>query len=369
MKPLFADQAKPTAQSVAVSVEPVPPGFKDVTPMSLVTQSSKPMVVARVITDAEIDKLGERNSSRVAETTKKIIANIKASDTEGMGLKLNELVVQAKKLDPKTLGKPGFFGRIFGAAGNVKEKLMGEFATVETQVNRLTGELDGMAKLMDQRVGDCDKMFEENFQTYQALQQDIAAGELMIQQLDDQVAQLGTPTDAFGAQTVADLQSRADRLRKRVDDFQRGSQLAINAAPEIRMQQSHCRSLVSAVRDIKVTTLPAFMGVFSRYVLSLETKKGVELVNTIYDATDAAFRTQADQLRQNAQQVARAQQRSVVTIETLEHMQTQLFGAIDDAKKIAEEGRAAREAAKPKLKELEQGLIARFSPPALLSTN
>jgi uncharacterized protein YaaN involved in tellurite resistance len=104
-------------------------------------------------------------------------------------------------------------------------------------------------------------------------------------------------------------------------------------------------------------------------VLALESKKGAELVNTVYDATDAAFRMQADQLRENTQQIARAQQRSVVTIETLEHMQTQLLGAVDDALKIADEGRKAREAAQPKLRQLEQGLISRFSPQHLITSN
>lgn len=361
MKPLFANEVKTAA----------PAGFQEI----LQPQQSHPIAIAkpastgRIITDADIDKLGETNATRVAQTTAKILANVKASDTDAMGAKLNELVGQAKKLDPKKLGKPGFFGKLFGAAGNLKEKLMAEYASVETQMNSLTKELDTMAGLMKKRADDCDTLFEDNFQTYQALKGDIASGEQMILDIEAEIAALGTPADAFGAQKIADLQARADRLRKRCDDFDRGCQLAILAAPEIRMQQGHCRSLASTVRDIKVTTLPAWQGVFSRYIIALEAKKGAEIVNTVYDATDAAFRMQADQLRENTQQIARAQQRSVVTIETLEHMQTQLLGAVDDALKIAKEGRDARDAAKPKLRQLEQGLISRFSPQSLITSN
>jgi uncharacterized protein YaaN involved in tellurite resistance len=362
MKPLFQDETK-TA---------VPTGFQEV----FQPQQSHPVAVVspvrqanpgRIVTDADIDKLGESNANRVAQTTKKILENVKASDTDAMGAKLNELVSQAKKLDPKKLGNPGFFGKIFNFGANVKEKLMAEYASVETQMNALTKELDTMAGLMKKRAEDCDTLFEDNFQTYQSLKGDIANGMQMVEDIEAQIAALGTPSDAFGAQTIADLQSRADRLRKRCDDFERGCQLAILAAPEIRMQQSHCRTLATTVRDIKVTTLPAWQGVFSRYVIALEAKKGAEIVNTVYDATDAAFRMQADQLRENTQQIARAQQRSVVTIETLEHMQTQLLGAVDDALRIAKEGRDARDAAKPKLKQLETELIGRFSPQHLIS--
>jgi uncharacterized protein YaaN involved in tellurite resistance len=309
----------------------------------------------------------QTSTSSVKRTQREL--PVKASDTDAMGAKLNELISQAKKLDPKKIGKPGLIGRIFGAAGNMKEQLMANYATVETQMNRLTGELDGLASQMKKRAEDCETLFEDNFQTYQSLQADMKAGMQMALDIEAEIASLGTPTDAFAAQKIADLQARADRARKRCDDFDRGCQLAILAAPEIRMQQGHCRSLATTVRDIKVTTLPAWQGVFSRYVLALETKKGAELVNTVYDATDAAFRMQADQLRENTQQVARSQQRSVVTIETLEHMQTQLLGAVDDALKIADEGRKAREAAQPKLRQLEQGLISRFSPQHLITSN
>lgn len=372
MKPLFAETPAPTATAV-------PAGFQAVDLTPQVAQPVVPYVAdnrpetrrvpatGRVITDDMIDKLGTENATRIASTTKKILENVKASDTDEMGKKLNEIVAQAKKLDPNKLGKPGFFAGLLGMGANVKEKLMAEFASVETQMNQLVKQLDLMSNLMEQRVKDCDTLFDENKASFDRLGQDIVAGQQMLVEIRAQIDAMGTPSDGFGAQQLADLEARYHRLEKRIDDFERGQQLALIAAPDIRNQQGHCRSLVSTASDLKVTTIPAYMGIFSRYVISLEAKKGAELANTIRDATDAAFRLQADQMRENSRQIATAQQRSVVSIETIEHMQTQLLGALDDAKKIAEEGRKAREAAKPKLKQLEQDLIQRFSPQNLIT--
>lgn len=372
MKPLFADSPAPTATAV-------PPGFQAVDLTPQVAQPIVPYVAdnrpetrrvvatGRVITDDMIDKLGSENATAVAATTKKILENVKASDTEGMGKKLNEIVATAKKLDPNKLGKPGFFGSLLGIGGNVKERLMGEFASVETQMNRLVVELDKMAKLMDQRVKDCDTLFDENKAGFDRLGRDIETGQQMLVEIQASIDALGQPKDGFEAQQIADLQARYQRLEKRIDDFERGRTLALIAAPDIRAQQGHCRSLVSTSADLKVTTIPAYMGIFSRYIIGLEAKKGAELTTAIQNATDEAFRMQADQMRENARVIATAQQRAVVSLETLEHMKTQLLGALDDAQKIAEEGRKAREAGKPKLKELEQGLIQRFSPQNLIT--
>ena len=352
MKPLF--------QSTQPAVQPVQ-GVSPSYGVSLVS-TQLPATVAPVISDADIEQLGEQNASRHSQITQKILANVKASDTEGFGAQLNSLIATSKQLDPSKMGKPGMIGKLLGLGGNVKERLLSQYATVESRMNTIVADLDKMATLMKTRVDDLDVMFEENFQTHELLRSDVERGNQMVIAIDAQIQSLGTPTDAFGAQQIADLQSRADRLRKRIDDLERGMQLAKLAAPEIRMQQAHNRSLANSVRDIKVTTIPAWQGVFTRYIIGLEAKKGAELVNSVYDATNAAFRAQADQLRENSQHIAKAQQRSVVDIDTLVHMQDQLIASVDDALRIANEGRQAREAAKPKLQQLETTLIQRFTP-------
>lgn len=355
-------QPKPLSfGSVPATVYAAPPVAQS--PLMQVVEASTPTPSRSiaVITDAEIDQLGQGSASRVADTSRKILESVRASDTEGFGQKLNELVSTAKQLDPSKMGKPGLIKRVLGFGGAVKEKMLAEYQTVEARMNVLSDELDKMAALMTKRVEDCEKMFVENEQTYVQLKGEVARGKQMHADMEVAIKAFGQPTDPFELQKLADLQARADRLLKRVDDFERGMLIATNAAPEIRMQQAHNRALAQSVRDIKATTIPAWMGVFSRYVIAMEAKKGAELIHSVYDATDAAFRQQADLMRENSRTVAQAQQRSVVSTETLEHMQKQLIGAVDDALKIAEDGRKAREQAKPKLKQLETELYQRFA--------
>ena len=79
---------------------------------------------------------------------------------------------------------------------------------------------------------------------------------------------------------------------------------------------------------------------------------------------------QADQLRENVTLIAKASQRSVVDIDTLEHMQNQLEGALNDAKRIADEGAKARADARVKLAGMDAALIQRnVSPTSLPLSN
>lgn len=364
MSNLFADATPAHAKINTVDLS----GFTEVKqdqPIALqsISPVSSRAVSTQVVTRAMVTALAQRNGAKPSSITTQILSAVKASESDELGLKLNQLVATTKKLDPTKMGKPSMLGKLLNFGGNVKEKMLSEYQSVEQRMNVLGGELDKMASLMSKRAEvDCEQMYTENEATYIGLDQDIVHGNQMLTDARVQLATAPAPKDGFEAQHIADQQALIADLEKVIDDFKRGQQLCLLAAPQIRMQQAQNRTLAQSVKTIQTTTIPAWQGVFSRYILAMEAKKGAELVNGVYDATDAAFRMQADLLRSNTVEVAKAQQRSVVSTDTLMHMQEQLLGAVDDALKIAADGKAAREADAPKLKALEQQMISRFTP-------
>lgn len=316
----------------------------------------------KIISSADIDKLGENSTKQSMAMSNKILASVNASDTDQFGEKLNNLIGLSKQLNPATMGKPGFMQKLFNLKSSVTNRLKAQYDTVEQRMNELVDELDKMAAKRMQRIQDLEVMYKENEQTYWLLKGNVADGNEMLTHLEQEVAVLQQEgsTDPFQAEKIAQVNTKIKHLQKRIDDFERGMQLCVFAAPDIRMQQEHNRSLASSVNDIKATTIPAWQGVFSRYILALETKKGAELVTSVQDATEAAFRMQADLIVQNSVAITTAQQRSVVSVETLEYMQKQLISAVDQARDIEQKAALARQQAKPQLQKLTEDLINRY---------
>lgn len=370
-KPLFGG-GKPASAKPAMVLDAQPvvqtPLTNSIVAATLAPTLVKPSQVAlRPVTDQEIDAIGHSNGMKAASTSRAILDAVKASDTEQFGQQLNALVATTKGLDPSKMGNKGLIGKITGMFGNAKEQVLGQVQTVEKRMDTLVGEMEKSVVLYTKRIGDIEKMFEENFQTHEALGREIVNAEELLLILNAQLANEQAATDAFSAQRLADQEDRIQRVEKKIDDLKRGQHLCKLAAPELRRMQSNSRALAETFQNIKAVTIPAYMGVFSRYVLNLEAKKGAELATSVADATDAAFRMQADSLRENTQTIAKAKQRAVVSIETIEHMQTQLLASYDDAKKIADEGRKARQEAAPKLQAMEQELVSRFVPQQITS--
>lgn len=346
--PLF----RPTAVTDSVPTITEPPAANPIV--------VSPAISIVTITDDQIEQLGERTTAQLATVSKQMMSSIKASDTDVFGQKLNELVGVAKGLNPSNFQKGGIMGKLNSLFGSTKDKMMSQYSTVEQRMNALIAELDDATKLHTQRVGDLEQMYESNFQTHQQLEQAALQGNTMAEAIKIQIAASQTATDAFAAQNVADLTNRLDRLEKRIDDINRSMLLAKQAAPQIRLMQDNARSLASKFKDVKAVTIPAWQNAFALYLMQLEQQKGAQLANAVHDATDEAFRMQADMLRQNTQEIAKAKQRSVVTIETLQHVQDQLLGAFDDMTAIAVQEKQSRKDAEVKIKALEQQLVDRF---------
>lgn len=369
MSSLFGDDSgRPAGAAKTTTATPTAASFVQLEPQAMSlpavhNPSTAASYTSRApITDDAIEKLGSQQSTQLSRFSQGMLQQVRASDMEGMGDQLNQLVGAAKSLDPSRFSDKGLLNKIRNLMGSVKERMMAEYQTVEGRMNTLITEIDKSMALHTRRISDLEDMYNANYQTHQALEQCVAQGEEMLVALQAEIDQEKQITDSFAAQRVKDKVDRYERLEKRIDDIKRMMLLAKQTAPEIRLLQDNARTLAEKFKDVKNVTIPAWQNAFTLYIIQLEQKKGAAIANGVHDATDAAFKMQADALRQSTQEIAKAKQRSVVSIETLEHVQEQLLGSFDDCARIAEEGRRARKAAEPKLKQLEQQLIDRFVP-------
>ncbi len=371
MKPLFSSDEEANAASttpaaptptLAPLLDPAP--MPDALPALRPEASAAPIVRVDVsgIDDKAIEALGGSTGAGVAKVSAKLLGTVRASDADVFGTQLNELIATSKGLDPAKLRSGGLVSRLTNMFGSVKEKMLSQYQVVESRMDTLVTEMTRHANVHRARIQDFDEMYKGLEQYYQGLDADVKKGEEWASRLRQAVAQQAAPSNAFEAQQATELKRRLERLEKRIDDLKRAMLMATQMVPQIRLSQDNARALTDTFTDIVNVSIPAWRNVFSLYLLQLEAKQSAAVANAAYDATDAAFRAQADMLLENTETVARAKQRSLVSLETAQHVQTQLVTAFDKLEQISNEGQQRRQAELPKLQELERELIARFSP-------
>ncbi|MFB0983872.1 MAG: toxic anion resistance protein, partial [Acinetobacter towneri] len=207
------------------------------------------------------------------------------------------------------------------------------------------------------RVDTLDKMILGVQDEYKQLGIYIAAGKLKQQEIQQQISEFSAqPQDQTTTQKIYDLNHLANNLEKRVSDLQVLQQSAMQTLPMIRIIQSNNLMLVDKFYAIKNITLPAWKNQISLAISLNEQKNSVQLANSIDDATNELLRRNADLLHQNSVDTAKANQRSVIDIETLEHVQNTLIKTVNDVIQVQKEGMQKRAEATTRLRALQENL-------------
>ncbi|MDN5491154.1 MAG: toxic anion resistance protein, partial [Acinetobacter sp.] len=231
------------------------------------------------------------------------------------------------------------------------------FNTTKEQIDSLVKEIETSQTGLKARVDTLDRMFNGVQEEYRQLGIYIAAGRIKQVEVQQEITTLSQQEqDPKTNQRVYDLNHLANNLEKRVSDLQVLQQSAMQTLPMIRIIQSNNMMLVDKFYAIKNITLPAWKNQISLAISLNEQRNSVQLANTIDDATNELLKRNADLLHQNSVDTAKANQRSVIDIETLEHVQNTLIKTVNDVIQIQKEGMQKREEASTRIKALQSNL-------------
>lgn len=313
------------------------------------------------INHSSVAEYGKNIATKTSTYTDELLNLVKNKDLDVTGQKLNEVVSVAQQLNTSSiLNKPkssGFLGGILSKFRGAKQNFDQHFNTTKEQIDALVKEIETSQNGLKARVGTLDKMFEGVQDEYKQLGVYIAAGRLKQQEIQQEISTLSVQEqDQQTNQLVYDLNHLANNLEKRVSDLQVLQQSAMQTLPMIRIIQSNNMILVDKFYAIKNITLPAWKNQISLAISLNEQKNSVQLANSIDDATNDLLKRNADLLHQNSVDTAKANQRSVIDIETLEHVQNTLINTVNDVIQIQKEGMQKREEASTRIRALQTNL-------------
>ncbi|UIJ74816.1 toxic anion resistance protein [Acinetobacter sp. SH20PTE14] len=308
-----------------------------------------------------VAEYGKNIATKTSTYTDELLNLVQNKDLDATGQKLNQVVQVAQQLNTTSIlnksKSSGFFGGLLSKFKGAKQSFDQHFNTTKEQIDALVKEIETSQNGLKTRVNTLDKMFESVQDEYKQLGVYIAAGKLKEQEIQQEIASLTTQVqDQTTTQKIYDLNHLSNNLEKRVSDLQILQQSAMQTLPMIRIIQSNNLMLVDKFYAIKNITLPAWKNQISLAISLQEQKNSVQLANSIDDATNDLLKRNADLLHQNSVDTAKANQRSVIDIETLEHVQNTLIKTVNDVIQIQKEGVQKREEATTRIRALQNNL-------------
>lgn len=287
------------------------------------------------ITDDFIHTLGKSQAASVGKISESVLKTVKTSDMDEFGTMITSLLSQAKQIDPNKLSDKGIINKIRHMFVNVKERVATEMNDVDKSLERLSTEMVVHEKAQMDTVSTLEKMYLANIQEHQSLEKLTAD----IQMLHDSELEKVKQID-ISAFTTMELQQHNDkldilqRLDKRRHDLVVIMRLAEQTAPEIRQMQSNSRMLVDKFNNIRELTIPVLKKTLSLAIINIRQAKAAKLVKSVDDTTNAALMKNSEMLKQNAADITRASQRSVVDVETVEKISNDLIQMLEECNTI-----------------------------------
>jgi len=312
---------------------------------------------------------GSRSQEDVTSVADEMLERVRSKDIGAAGQALNEMVSTLRGFSPQELDpqqKRGFFARLFRRAG-VIAKVLQRYEQVRSQVDAISNRLDSHTSTLMKDITMLDRLYEQTLDYFHRLEVYIAAGDEHLRRLDTETLpalqrEADASKDMLKAQALSDLRAKRDSLERRVHDLKLTRQVTMQSLPSIRIVQQSDSALVAKIESTIANTIPLWRQQLAIAVTIARSAEAGETLKKATDLTNELLTANADALRGSTQAIRTQVERGIVDIGAVKHANDALIATIDDALRIAEEGKRQRVDAEKQLAaceaELKQAIVA-----------
>ena len=306
----------------------------------------------------QILQYGAGTQKKMADFSNTALENVKTQDLGEVGDLISGVVGELKNFDVEE--DRGFFG-FFKKQSSKIENMKNKYAKAEVNVEKITDALEQHQVRLMKDSAMLDKMYEQNLNYFKELTMYILAGKKKLEEtrngklleLQNKAAMSGLPEDA---QAAKDLDEKCNRFEKKLHDLELTRTISMQTAPQIRLIQNNDTSMVEKIQTTIVNTIPLWK---SQMVLALGIAHSTEAAQAqkqVTDLTNELLRKNAETLHMATVETAKASERGIVDIETLQKTNADLIQTLDDVMRIQKEGREKRQAAELEMRKMEDEL-------------
>ena len=299
---------------------------------------------------------GAAAQKNVAGFSENALASVRTKDLGEVGQSLSKLVAELKEFGEEE-EKKGLFG-FLKKTENKLETMKAQYSKVETNVDKIVRELENHQVVLLKDVAMLDQMYELNLKYYKELTMYILAGKKKLADVRaNDLPKLKVKAEASGAQEDAqaynDMVQMCERFEKKLHDLELTRMISIQMGPQTRLLQNNDTLMVEKIQSSIVNTIPLWK---SQMVLALgleHSRQATAAQSAVTDMTNQLLKKNADMLKMGTIETAREAEKSVVSIETLQHTNEQLISTLDEVLTIQREGAQKRKEAEIELGKIE----------------
>ena len=313
-----------------------------------------------------IVSFGSAAQAELQEISQAMLADVRNKDLGPAGDSLRDIVTTIRGFSVSELDmrrERSWWEKLIGRMAPAA-KFAAKFETVQGQIDAITENLLRHEHTLLKDIKALDLLYEKTLQFYDELALYISAGEAKLAALDatdipaaEAAIEAASEDDkVLRAQELRDQRAARDDLERRVHDLKLTRQVTMQSLPSIRLVQENDKSLVTKINSTLVNTVPLWETQLAQAVTLERSRQAASAVRDANDLTNDLLKANAANLRETNAAIREEIERGVFDIEAVKQANADLIGTIEDSLRIADEGKAKRDAAEADLIKMEAEL-------------
>lgn len=290
----------------------------------------------------------------IAKQSDTFLSNVRTYNSGDVGAHINELLTELNYIDVDQLNQSPF--KRFLSKVPLLNKLVVDIKKLFQQYDKITANVDKISNKVKAGMINSVKdnsslqtMFDGNVNLIKEIEKYIIAGQLKFKQASDELAAMEANAAQHQDYEIADKRNFVNRLDKRLADMKVVRFIMIQSLAQIRVVQNNNTSIAEKAQSILTTTMPVWKNQLTLAVALQRQKANIEIQRKVSETTNTILQKNADMLRQNSIEVAKENENTIVSLETLKQTTKSLIDTLTEVKAIHEQGTQTR-------RELDAGL-------------
>lgn len=308
-----------------------------------------------------IINFGSELQNSLANQSDSFLNNVRKSNSGEVGDLINKLLVELNYVDvdelegnsmKKFLKKIPFLKNMVTSV----ETLFVKYDKIVNNISDISNKVNAgiITSTKDNAV--LQTIFTSNIESVKKIEDYIIAGTIKHQKSSEELTLMEANPSNFQDYQISDKRDFVNRLDRRLADLKVVRFIILQSLPQIRLIQNNNVSIAEKAQTILTTTLPVWKNQLTLAVAMYRQQQNIEVQKKVSSTTEEILRKNAQRLQQNTIDVAKANEQTIVSMDTLRETTSSLINTLNEVKQIQQQGSQTRQQLDVELKNLEDTL-------------
>ncbi len=296
-----------------------------------------------------VHEYGSELNSVVAENGERFLSSIKAGDAGEIVALTTELLSQLNMINIDEINADTTWKNFLRKLPVVKkfvtsiENVKIKYNDISQNVNAIANKM-GHAKIVALKDNSTlQEIFDNNVAYIGRIRELILGAKLRLQDARKELEEMKANPENYETYEISEMQDFIGSLEKRIADMQVTESVMQQNLLQIKATQGNNLAIAEKSSNIVTNVIPLWKNQLSIAVIMNNQTKNVEAQRMLTDTTNKILAENAKNLHMNSVAVAKANEESVISLETLKTTTNELIATIKEVERIHADGAHQRE--------------------------